>query len=126
MNSTEQLESISIGLWSDLFPGHSINRNSHFFELGGDSIAAINFLAGVENKTGCVIPIGVLYRAPVLNKFVEQISGFKQEEKWPMVTPLQVQGLKPPLFAIAPCIGGVFHYREFAGHLPKIQPCLLS
>jgi amino acid adenylation domain-containing protein len=123
MKSVEKFEASVIALWQHGFVGREVDRNSNFFELGGDSIAAINFLAGMERETGFVIPLGTLYRSPVLSDFVHQISHYKQEEKWPVVTPLQVHGLKRPLFVIAPCIGGVFHYREFAGHFPKDQPC---
>lgn len=123
MKSIEELEASVIALWQPCFAGVEVDCNSNFFELGGDSIAAINFLAGMERETGFIIPLGTLYRSPVLSDFVSQISQFKQEEKWPVVTALQVHGLKRPLFVIAPCIGGVFHYREFAGHFPKDHPC---
>ena len=123
MKSVEQLEAAAIGLWQQGFAGREIDRDSHFFDLGGDSIAAINFLAGMERETGFVIPLGTLYRWPVLSEFVQQISQYKQEEKWPIVSPLQLHGLRRPLFVIAPCIGGVFHYREFARHFPKDQAC---
>ncbi len=123
MKSVEKLEASVIALWQQCFAGREVTPQSNFFDLGGDSMAAINFLAAIERETGFIIPLGTLYRSPVLSDFVSQISQFKQQEKWPVVTALQVHGLKRPLFAIAPCIGGVFHYREFADYLPGDQPC---
>ncbi|BCX46943.1 long-chain -fatty-acid--coaligase/synthetase [Haloferula helveola] len=110
-------------IWKQFFPDHPVDAASHFFELGGDSLAAINLCLAVERKTGGLVPIGTIYKAPVLRDFSEMVSGFSSETKRHIVTPLRTDGSRLPLFAIAPAVGGVFHYHDFARHLDADRPC---
>ncbi len=123
MNHVHDPEKDIIGIWTDLFPEADVKESSHFFELGGDSLTAINMSLAVEQKTGFIVPLGTIYKAPVLSEFITLVSTFEQEEKRPIVTPIQVKGTRTPLFAIAPAIGGAFHYREFSNYIKPDQPC---
>jgi acyl carrier protein len=123
MSRPTSSEAIVIKIWATFFPKQEIDSSSHFFDLGGDSLTAINMSLAVERETGFQVPIGTIYNGPILKDFVEIISSFQTEDKRPIVTPLQTRGNQTPLFAIAPAVGGVFHYRDFGKRLRNDQPC---
>ncbi|MDA1067294.1 MAG: AMP-binding protein [Verrucomicrobia bacterium] len=123
MKQLSEIEEILVSLWLEFLPSKEVTASSHFFELGGDSLAAINMSLAVEHKTGFLIPAGTVYKAPVLADFAKLIATFEKEEKRAIVTPLQIKGNQTPLFVLAPAIGGIFHYREFSKHLKPDQPC---
>jgi len=46
------VEKVVIEMWEDIFGHRNINEESDFFSLGGNSLTAIKFLAGVERVFG--------------------------------------------------------------------------
>lgn len=108
-------------IWRSIFGVDSLSGENDFFQLGGDSLKAIDMILEVERRTGRRIPIGTLYGASTLDRFAAAVDGIEADDKTPMVTPLNQKGSSRPLFLIAPAIGGVFHYREFWQYLGDKQ-----
>ena len=74
MNSENQspkdLEIKIFAIWAEILGTSAVTGESHFFELGGDSLAAINMSARVEKLTGIVAPFGIVYNSPFAGQYV--------------------------------------------------------
>lgn len=67
-----ELEKMLRGLWSDALGFESIGIYDPFFELGGTSLQAIQFIAKLGRILGCSIPIVNFFDSPTISGF----SGF--------------------------------------------------
>lgn len=64
------------GMWRDLFGGADAGPGSDFFELGGNSLTAIKFLARVEERFGQdVLLPETLYDDGRLSSLAKAIDG---------------------------------------------------
>ena len=66
LRSTAATESKLISLWSDLLNLKSVDPADHFFDLGGNSVMAIKFVARLGNEYSIKLPIVKLFQYPVL------------------------------------------------------------
>lgn len=60
-----QEEKLMSEFWRKLFPSHDPQRNSHFFELGGDSIRALQLVSKAYQR-GYSLKIPDIFRGPTL------------------------------------------------------------
>lgn len=112
------LEPLLLNIWSPLFPGRVLTGGDHFFAMGGDSLLATRMILEVEKQAGLPVPVGQIFLTPVLRDFAAAIEGLPWDDSQPLYIPLKPASGEGSLFGIAPAMGGVFHFREFARALP--------
>ncbi len=56
-------------VWRKLLRLERVGRNSDFFELGGNSLLAMQLVARMESVFGFDIPLRIIFEAPVLRRF---------------------------------------------------------
>ncbi|MHC2086948.1 amino acid adenylation domain-containing protein [Methylobacterium sp. CM6244] len=61
-------------IWSALLDRSDVTRDSHFFALGGNSIAAIRMLAELRTALGVAVPPQVLFAHPRLGAFAGAVE----------------------------------------------------
>jgi thioesterase domain-containing protein/acyl carrier protein len=106
---------------------------ARFFDLGGDSVAAVNLLAFVENNFGVELSISLFLQNPTLGELISEIckkalSHQKEFKPIPLIQPIG-QGkegynkspLKHPLFLIPGGFGGENELLVFAALRPHIK-----
>jgi amino acid adenylation domain-containing protein len=74
------LEDSVHAIWEELLGIDSVNPDSNFFELGGDSIWAAQLLSRIRNTTGVELSIGMLYKAPTIKELVAEIEKIKKSD----------------------------------------------
>ncbi|MDX1952010.1 MAG: amino acid adenylation domain-containing protein [Verrucomicrobiota bacterium] len=95
-----------------------------FFELGGDSLQALELLVQVEKATGKNLPLGTLFQASSIEALAKLIqSRNDHSERWSALVPLQTSGTKPPLYFVHTTPGDVLGYGGLIYHLGADQPC---
>src|SRR5690606_12920397 len=104
-------------IWQDLLGEKRISLNHNFFELGGDSLLAIELIAQAQKQLNVELASHIVLQYPTLGQlagFVAQELGVSEsgEERGPqlnpLLVPLQTNGSKNPLFLIHPVGGGVY------------------
>ncbi|MFS8071799.1 MAG: methyltransferase, partial [Byssovorax sp.] len=102
-----------------------------FFELGGDSLIAIQLISRLRQSLQKPLDQHSLLKTPTiasLSASLEDPSAspgptFRATRELPRgLVELQRGGAKPPLFLVHPAGGHVYLYRELALHLPPDQP----
>lgn len=66
-----------VAAWRAVLPsteGRPLASNLDFFDAGGDSLAAAQFLFEVERLTGRALPVNLLYEAPEFGPFVQAVQ----------------------------------------------------
>jgi acyl carrier protein len=73
------------GIWSRLLQTSPIAPDDNFFDLGGDSLLAVNMFLEIERATGRHFEITTIYDAPTI---AELAALMEQEEHAPEFSPL--------------------------------------
>lgn len=98
-----------------------IGIDASFFELGGNSLQALNLIIELERVTGKTLPLGILYEAPTIETLSKAIERHT-ETKWSSLVPLQPLGKRAPLFFVHTTPGDVLGYGGLVYHLGTEQP----
>jgi acyl carrier protein len=56
-------------IWSEVLSVEPIGRNSHFFQLGGQSLLALRMIAKVRRELGLKVSMRTIFDAPTLEGF---------------------------------------------------------
>jgi amino acid adenylation domain-containing protein len=104
---------------------HSANVSSEtsFFELGGDSLKALQLVLELERATETALPLGVLYETSTVRGLAEKLGLHRPRSVSSSLIPLQPHGSEPPLFFIHTTPGDVLGYGNLIYHLGQDQPC---
>lgn len=62
-------------LWGLILKVDALPGSSNFFELGGDSLAAMNLVSEISRRWGRTIELGVLFQNPRFDAFVAAVHG---------------------------------------------------
>ena len=87
-------------IWEKILGIRPIGVKDNFFDLGGDSLRAVQLITQIEKVFGKPIPPALLFRSPT----IAQLASILREEKWPAswssLVPVQTGGSKLPFFWI--------------------------
>jgi thioesterase domain-containing protein/acyl carrier protein/NAD(P)-dependent dehydrogenase (short-subunit alcohol dehydrogenase family) len=124
---TTELQSAIASLWQELFAISPIGIHDNFFDLGGDSMLAIQLVARLQEHFQVELPLAEALQHPTVAEQAATIEmtrrGGRSQQPSPIVT-IQPVGEHPPFFCIHPA-GGIVHcYVELARLLGKEQPFL--
>lgn len=61
-----ELEKSLASIWQSFFGFRDVGVDDHFFELGGDSLSAINMIARIHKELNVVIPLQEFFRHPTI------------------------------------------------------------
>jgi amino acid adenylation domain-containing protein len=96
--------------------------NASFFELGGDSLQALELILQIEKDTGKRLPLETLFHAATVEALAHEIQEDSAAE-WSTLLPLQRSGVLPPLYLVHTTPGDVLGYGNLIHHLGTAQPC---
>ena len=94
-----------------------------FFELGGDSLQALELLVEIGKATRKQLPLGTLYQSSTVQTLAREVRTRSSGEEWSSLVPLQASGKRPPLYLLHTTPGDVLGYGNLVYHLDSDQPC---
>jgi len=115
------VEKMLVDVWSDIL-GFEVGINDNFFDLGGDSLSAVNLLVQIEKRMGIQFRLSVLFDAPTIQKLAESITKNNWKSRWECLVPVQPLGSKPSLFLVPPAASSGMRFAPLAKHLGSSQP----
>lgn len=62
-------------LWDEILPCCQGDRHDHFFNSGGDSLAAVEFIARLEESTGITLSLEDIFFHPQIEKLIQVAKG---------------------------------------------------
>ena len=108
-------------IWEKLLNFYPIGVADSFFEIGGDSLSAIDLMLTIEKEFHCRLPITALIQSPTIADLAELLRGGGESVSLGSLVPIRVLGSRPPLFCIH-ADGSVFIYRRFVEYLDADIP----
>ena len=109
-------------IWESLLGVSPIAPDQNYFDLGGDSILAVQMFAQIEKVFQVKLPVATLFEAPTIGDLVEVLSREAPKLQWSSLVAIQPKGSRPPLFCVHPHGGNVLLYGELSKHLGDDQP----
>lgn len=94
-----------------------------FFELGGDSLQALELLVEVEKATGKQLPLGTLYQSSTIEALAREVQSRSTPRAWSSLVPLQTSGKRAPLFLLHTTPGDILGYGNLVYRIGAEQPC---
>jgi acyl-CoA synthetase (AMP-forming)/AMP-acid ligase II/thioesterase domain-containing protein/acyl carrier protein len=115
-----QMEELLSAMWLQILGLQRVGIYDNFFALGGDSLAAMQTLLGIEHVTGLKLPINSLFEAPTIEQLATLITGGSPSSQQLRVVPIQGKGWRAPFF----CIDAGPLFWDLAQRLGYDQPFL--
>jgi amino acid adenylation domain-containing protein len=121
-NSRTPLEQALADCWRSLLGVARIDVHSSFFDLGGDSLAAIRLCDWIAQHTGQRLTAAALHGAPTIARLAALLEQPASAGVETGVVLLRPGHGRPPLFVLHSMGGEVFYARPIAGHLTGDLP----
>jgi thioesterase domain-containing protein len=103
-------------IWQETTGGERIGRRDDFFQIGGDSLLALDLVRRMNRAFGDKVTLGLLFETPTVAGLAAALS--KGRKARPAVIPLQSRGSTPPLFFVC----GIQIYHQLAQRIGPSQP----
>jgi amino acid adenylation domain-containing protein len=114
----DTLELQLVEIWQRLFDRRPIGVHDDFFELGGDSIAAVRLVAQIRSRFGRELPLRAFFREPT----IELVAAVLRRESDAGPSQLSLVEIRfgseaPPFFCVHPAGGNLVCYHLLADDL---------
>ena len=109
-------------IWANLLRLRKVGVNDDFFELGGDSLMAMEVVCWIEKEYGKKISPQALLQAPTIRQLSAVISDSGTPKSVSCLVPIKPAGSMPPLFCLPSVTGNALLYRHLVKHLDQAQP----
>lgn len=106
-------------LWAAALGRNHVGLDEDFFQLGGDSLQAVELFLQIEKTLGHPLPRSVLFEAGTVATMAKLIEGSASSG---CIVPIQPDGRRAPLFCIHDIYGQVLNFRPLARYLDEDQP----
>ncbi len=114
----DAVESALATMWESVLSSGPVGAFDDFFELGGQSLAALRVLRLISQRWGARLPLGVLLAAPTVDQLAERVrAAGVAGASWSPLVPVRETGAGDPWFWVHPAGGGVLCYRRLAALL---------
>lgn len=117
-----KLEKKLAATWQMVLGLAEVGVTDSFFDLGGDSLLAVNIVLEVERTLDRSLPLAVFYTSATIRQMAAWLEGDGTEIPNQDVICLNAQGTKPPLFCLPGHGGTAFSYRALAELLNDDRP----
>ncbi len=113
------LEACLVEIWREILDVDRVSINDDFFDLGGDSLLAVELFLRTEKALGKSLPRSILIEAST----IAHLAGLIDAAELPgCIVPIQPEGNLPPFLCVHGGGGSVFDFRELSRHLGADQP----
>jgi amino acid adenylation domain-containing protein len=102
---------------------NGVGVDESFFELGGDSLQALELMVQIEKATGRRLPLESLFQTPTVQRLAVELQRSGRSDDWSCLVTLQKSGRRAPLFLVHTTPGDVLGYGNLIHHLGADQPC---
>ncbi len=110
-------------LWGQVLDRPGVQPGHDFFDLGGDSLAAVRLLLAIEDGFGVRLPYRSLIEAPTPLAMAGVVERFPSDPvSGSSMVAFRREGEKPPLFCVHGGDGHVLFYQGLAQCLGPKQP----
>ncbi|MEL6814321.1 MAG: alpha/beta fold hydrolase [Cyanobacteria bacterium J06598_3] len=93
-------------IWEAVLGVASLSCEANFFELGGDSLLAVQLFNQMQQQLNCTLPLASLFQAPTIRQLAALLDSEQAGQpgapdapaSWTSLVPIQTQGDRIPFF----------------------------
>ncbi len=85
-------------IWGGVLGVPTLSAEANFFDLGGDSLLAVQIFNQMQQQLGCTLPLATLFQAPTVRAFAALLSQQQPPSPWSSLVPIQPGGSRRPFF----------------------------
>ncbi len=116
-------------IWSTVLKMDDVGVDDNFFDLGGDSLSAMEIVSLIQEGLSNKVAIKTLFECPNIKMLAKEIMKHESTTEIlngylvnsPVIT-LKEGGNKTPLFLVHPIGGSIFWYKDLGLYLDEEQP----
>jgi thioesterase domain-containing protein/acyl carrier protein len=116
----DDVEVALLEIWGERFDAAKVTLDDDFFELGGDSLAAVLLVCLVNERLGIDLPISLLFEHRTIRAMAEAIRENRSGGSRLQCLNAGSEGI--PLVLVHPAGGTLFCYRDLVARLPEHRP----
>ena len=110
-------------IWQELLGVEPIGIDQNYFDLGGDSILAVQLFAHIQKVFQIKLPVATLFEAPTIEELARILCRETAPTSgWSPLVAIQPAGSRAPFFCVHGAGGNVLIYRDLSRHLGSDQP----
>src|SRR5713101_1185069 len=94
-------------IWQDLLGVESIGLDQNYFDLGGDSILAVQLFAQIDRVFKVKLPVATLFEAPTIEELARILRREVPASGWSPLVAIQAAGSRPPFYCFNGAGGNV-------------------
>lgn len=118
-----ELEEKLARAWADALGRQRVGRHDDFFELGGDSIAAVQLMLGLQEIVGGeMLPLRAILEAPTVQQFADWLQKDQGNDQKILVQIKQGSPSRPPFFCVHATDGTAIGMQPLAKGFPDDLP----
>ncbi|MBX2864953.1 MAG: alpha/beta fold hydrolase [Leptolyngbyaceae cyanobacterium MAG.088] len=85
-------------IWKTVLRVTSLSVNDSFFDMGGNSLLAVQLFNEMQQQLNCALPLATLFQAPNVRQFATLLSQDQAVSQWSSLVPIQTSGSRIPFF----------------------------
>ncbi len=116
------IEKKLVSIWEEILITRQISIQDNYFELGGNSIQAVQLFSCIEQVFGKKLPLSILFQAPTIEKLAKILTQEQDLVSWSSLVSIQPNGTKLPFFCVHGIGGDVISFYNLSHHLDHNQP----
>ncbi|AQU64923.1 non-ribosomal peptide synthetase [Streptomyces niveus] len=120
----DQVERTLVSIWEEVLETTGITVADNFFDIGGNSFAAMRVSAAIRREFDVDLPLSALFQGATVERLAPLVRDGRAPasgESSPLV-PIQPEGSRPPIYCVHPVGGNVMCYSPLARLLGPDQP----
>ena len=111
-----------VAIWQRALNLEGVGVTDNFFDLGGDSLTAVELFIEIEKAFGRRLPISLLLEAGTIRQQAAMLETATELDPWQPLVAFNQHGSQPPLFCFAGKGGNPIRFRQLAAGLGADQP----
>ena len=117
-----QVENYLKLLWEEILQIKNISTHDNFFEVGGNSIIAIQMMIRIEKEKGVQLPLVSVFEYDSIEKLAQLINKNNPAEEGSSLIAIKSTGSRPPIYLIHGDSLNVLNFNGIARHIHADQP----
>ncbi|MFI0260632.1 amino acid adenylation domain-containing protein [Streptomyces sp. NPDC017056] len=115
-------EEVLCGLFAEVLGLAGTGIDDDFFDLGGDSLAAIRLVRRIREAADVELSVSDLFAAPTVSRLIDRLRLGVRGDAFDVLLPLRGSGALEPLFCVHPAGGLSWCYTGLLRHLGPGRP----
>lgn len=117
-----ELEKQITEIWESALGISPIGIHDNYFDLGGDSLRAVNIFVEIEKVTRQNLPLVTLFEAPTIAELARLLRDRSWKPHWRSLVPIKTSGGRPPFYCVHGVGGNIIEFMDLARHIHHDQP----